>query len=123
MQDTYLFAVERTAANYSSLGNCQAIGFIDSSVENSTGFEDLVMLQVFSPGDLLLNRPSARFQSSLYRLAWRLYPRALVKKMGRRRGLFLLISRGNLEISKVLEQSVEQSHPVTEFSSRKPCNT
>jgi hypothetical protein len=81
------------------------------------------MLQVFSPGDLLLNRPSARFQSSLYRLAWRLYPRALVKKMGRRWGLFLLISRGNLEISKVLEQSVEQSHPVTEFSSRKPCNT
>src|SRR4029077_16318115 len=36
MQDTYLFAVERTAANYSSLGNCWAIGFLDSSVENST---------------------------------------------------------------------------------------
>ncbi len=62
------------------------------SMMMATGFEDLVMRQVFSPGDLLLNRPSARFQSSLYRLAWRLYPRALVKKIGRRWGLFLLIS-------------------------------
>jgi hypothetical protein len=31
------------------------------SMMMATGFEDLVMLQVFSPGDLLLNRPSARF--------------------------------------------------------------
>jgi ubiquinone/menaquinone biosynthesis C-methylase UbiE len=70
------------------------------SMMMATGFEDLVMRQVFSPGDLLLNRPSARFQSSLYRLAWRLYPRVLVKKIGRRWGLFLLISArkpGNIE--------------------------
>ena len=56
------------------------------------GFEDIVMRQVFSPGDLLLNRPSSRFQSHLYRLAWRLYPRALVRQLGGRWGLFLLIS-------------------------------
>jgi hypothetical protein len=58
----------------------------------TTGFEVLEMRQIFSPGDLLLNRPSARFQSPLYRLAWRLYPRGLAKKLGRRLGLFLLIS-------------------------------
>jgi ubiquinone/menaquinone biosynthesis C-methylase UbiE len=56
------------------------------------GFEEVVMRQVFSPGDLLLHRPSSRFQSSLYRLAWKLYPRFLARKFGRRWGLFLLIS-------------------------------
>jgi SAM-dependent methyltransferase len=56
------------------------------------GFEDIEMQQVFSPGDLLLNRPSSRFQSPLYRLAWTIYPRGLVRKIGRRWGLFLLIS-------------------------------
>ena len=65
------------------------------------GFEDIVMRQVFSPGDLLLHSPSARFQSPLYRLAWRLYPRGLVRKLGRRWGLFLLVSgrkTGNVQI-------------------------
>ncbi len=57
-----------------------------------TGFEDIVMRQAFSPGDLLLNRPSRRFQSRWYRLAWKLYPRALARRWGRRWGLFLLIS-------------------------------
>ncbi len=56
------------------------------------GFEDIVMRQVFSPGDMLLNRPSTRFQSPLYRLVWKLYPRVLARKLGRRWGLFLLIS-------------------------------
>jgi ubiquinone/menaquinone biosynthesis C-methylase UbiE len=56
------------------------------------GFERITIRQEFGPGDLLLNRPSARFQSSLYRLAWRIYPRALARTFGRRWGLFLLIS-------------------------------
>jgi len=56
------------------------------------GFEDIQMQQVFSPGDLLLHRPSARFQSQIYRLAWRFYPRALARKFGRKWALFLLIS-------------------------------
>lgn len=55
-------------------------------------FESLEFRQVFSPGDLLLHRPSARYQSPVYRLAWKLYPRFLAKKFGRNRGLFLLIS-------------------------------
>jgi len=56
------------------------------------GFEQIQFRHVFSPGDLLLNEPSARFQGFLYRLAWTLYPRAIVRRIGRRFGLFLLIS-------------------------------
>ena len=56
------------------------------------GFENLVIRQVFSPGDLLLHQPSARYQSPVYRLAWKLYPRFLAKNFGRSWGLFLLIS-------------------------------
>jgi ubiquinone/menaquinone biosynthesis C-methylase UbiE len=56
------------------------------------GFENLTIRQVFSPGDLLLHRPSVRYQSPVYRLAWKLYPRLLAKKFGRNWGLFLLIS-------------------------------
>jgi hypothetical protein len=50
------------------------------------------MRVVFSPGDLLLHQPSARFQSGFYRLVWKLFPRALVRAFGRRAGLFLLIT-------------------------------
>ena len=56
------------------------------------GFEEVRMRQVFSPGDLLLHRPSARFQSLLYRLVWKFYPRFLMRAFCRRWGLFLLIS-------------------------------
>jgi len=55
-------------------------------------FEDLRLQQVFSPGDLLLNQPSTRFQSGFYRLVWKLFPRTLVRKFGRKWGLFLLIT-------------------------------
>ena len=55
------------------------------------GFRDLEMRVEFSPGDLLLHQPSARFQSAFYRLVWKLYPRALVRIFGKRWGLFLLI--------------------------------
>jgi len=56
------------------------------------GFEHIEFRQEFSPGDLLLNKPSARFQGSFYRLVWRVYPRSLVRALGHRMGLFLLIS-------------------------------
>lgn len=55
-------------------------------------FEDVKMRVVFSPGDLLLHQPSTRFQSGFYRLIWKLFPRTLVRKLGRRWGLFLLIT-------------------------------
>jgi ubiquinone/menaquinone biosynthesis C-methylase UbiE len=56
------------------------------------GFEQMEFRQVFSPGDLLLNEPSARFRGWAYRIIWRLYPRFLVRRFGARLGLFLLIS-------------------------------
>jgi len=56
------------------------------------GFEQIEIRQAFSPGDLLLNEPSARFQGLAYRIVWRLYPRFLVRRLGARLGLFLLIS-------------------------------
>ena len=56
------------------------------------GFEQVEFRQAFSPGDLLVNQPSARFHGLAYRLIWRLYPRFLVRKLGAKLGLFLLIS-------------------------------
>ncbi len=56
------------------------------------GFEQIELQLAFSPGDLLLNEPSARFQGWAYRIIWRLYPRFLVRRFGARLGLFLLIS-------------------------------
>ena|SRR5581483_10334745 len=48
--------------------------------------------QVFSPGDLLLNRPSTRFRSRFYRVTWTLYPRWFARTFCKRYGLFLLIT-------------------------------
>ena len=56
------------------------------------GFEQVEWRQAFSPGDLLLNEPSARFQGWAYRIIRRLYPRFLVRRFGAKLGLFLLIS-------------------------------
>jgi ubiquinone/menaquinone biosynthesis C-methylase UbiE len=44
-----------------------------------------------SHGDLLLMRPSGRYQGIAHRLLWRLYPRRLVRWTGNRWGLALLI--------------------------------
>jgi ubiquinone/menaquinone biosynthesis C-methylase UbiE len=55
-------------------------------------FEDVSIEQVFSPGDLLLHKPSARFDSGFYRAVWALYPRFLIRLLCRRLGLFLLVS-------------------------------
>ena len=64
------------------------------------GFEEVIVRQVFSPGDLLLNKPSARFQSPLYRLVWNLYPRILARRFCKTWGLFLLISGRKPPIAK-----------------------
>jgi ubiquinone/menaquinone biosynthesis C-methylase UbiE len=55
-------------------------------------FANVMIEQVFSPGDLLLHQPSSRFQRPLYRMIWKLYPRLAVRKLARRGGLFLLIT-------------------------------
>lgn len=56
------------------------------------GFKDILMKQVFSPGDLLLTQPSSRYRAPIYRLVWKLFPRTIAKTLGRNWGLFLLIS-------------------------------
>jgi ubiquinone/menaquinone biosynthesis C-methylase UbiE len=55
-------------------------------------FDEVVVQQVFSPGDLLLHKASPRFQGRLYRMVWLIYPRFLVRKFCRNLGLFLLVS-------------------------------
>jgi SAM-dependent methyltransferase len=55
-------------------------------------FENVAIDQVFSPGDLLLHKPSARFNAGFYRAVWALYPRFLVRLLCRTLGLFLLVS-------------------------------
>lgn len=50
------------------------------------------MKVAFSPGDLLLNQPSARFQGWLYRMIWKCFPRGLVRAFGQHWGLFLMIT-------------------------------
>lgn len=42
-------------------------------------------------GDLLLMRPSEKYPSAAYRLLWRLYPRWLIRRLGNRFGMVLLI--------------------------------
>jgi len=64
------------------------------------GFENIQTKVVFSPGDLLLNAPSLRFQSIMYRAVWKLYPRKLVQVIGKSWGLFLLITAQKSYTSK-----------------------
>lgn len=55
-------------------------------------FDNVRVRQVFSPGDLLLHRPSARFQGRGYQLLWKLFPRRIIQLLGKPLGLFLLIT-------------------------------
>ncbi len=55
------------------------------------GFRDVNVRLVFSPGDLLLHKPSQRFQSAFYRLVWKSYPRWLLKRLADHWKLFLLV--------------------------------
>ncbi len=67
--------------------------FTEAEVKSMmSAFENVTLRHVLSPGDLLMNRPSQRFQSSVYRLCWKIYPRWLVRRIGESWGLFLLIS-------------------------------
>src|ERR1700722_13773937 len=52
----------------------------DEALSLLNGFEDVRIKLAFSPGDLLLHQPSARFESALYRIIWKLFPRTLVRK-------------------------------------------
>lgn len=55
------------------------------------GFEPPRLATRLNPGDLLDIRPSEKYRHPLYRWVWRLYPRWLVRALGDRFGLNLLI--------------------------------
>ncbi len=57
----------------------------------AAGFEDVRVTTKLGPGDLLEIKPSARYQGALARIVWALYPRPLVRLLGDRFGLYLLI--------------------------------
>lgn len=57
----------------------------------SVGFREIDLSTKLSPGDLLQIRPSAKYQSWLAKLIWKVYPRWLVRMLGHRFGLYLLI--------------------------------
>ena len=64
-------------------------------------FDNVRIEQVFSPGDLLLNEPSAKFQGRGYKAIWKLFPRRLVRLLGQRWGLFLLITAKKAEKPRI----------------------
>lgn len=55
------------------------------------GFERNTASTRLGSGDLLLIQPSGRYQSPIYKLAWSLWPRPLVRLLGDRFGLYLLL--------------------------------
>ncbi len=55
------------------------------------GFEVRRCEPVLCPADLMLNAPSAKHRGLLDRVAWKLWPRPLVRALGDRFGSFLLI--------------------------------
>lgn len=55
------------------------------------GFSDVKVWTKLSPGDLLTIRPSERYSGRLFHIVRRLYPRPLIRLLGDRFGLLLLI--------------------------------
>jgi ubiquinone/menaquinone biosynthesis C-methylase UbiE len=55
------------------------------------GFERIQTCLRLSPGDLLTVKPSKKYASPIFKLVWCLYPRSLVRLLGERYGLGLLI--------------------------------
>ena len=56
------------------------------------GFSGVELSTVLCPGDLLSLRLSSNYQSGLYRLIYKIYPRWLVRLFGDRWGLYLTIT-------------------------------
>jgi ubiquinone/menaquinone biosynthesis C-methylase UbiE len=84
-------SVRRTV--YDNLESPGTKSFTEPEVkEMLSEFDDVVVRQAFSPGDLLLNTSSSKFQHPFYRLVWRCFPRTIARRFCRRLGLFLLIS-------------------------------
>ncbi len=61
------------------------------TLAEAAGFTDVAVATRLGPGDLLMIKPSKRYEGGLVRLAWALYPRPLIRLIGDRFGLYLLI--------------------------------
>ena len=57
-----------------------------------TGLRDVQIFTKLGPGDLLTIRASKRYEGKPYQLVWALYPRWLVRFVGDRFGLYLLMT-------------------------------
>ncbi|MBI4994747.1 methyltransferase domain-containing protein [Candidatus Peregrinibacteria bacterium] len=55
------------------------------------GFKNIHLKTKLCAGDLLKIKPSKKYQSAVYKIIWKLYPRWIVKAFGDRFGLDLLI--------------------------------
>gem|GEM_PF-332747 len=55
-------------------------------------FSNVELRTVLLAGDLLQMQPSAKYDDPLYRFIWRLYPRDIIRRLGTKLGLGLLIS-------------------------------
>jgi hypothetical protein len=55
------------------------------------GFQNITLSNQLGPGDLLTIEPSKKYRSKIYSLIWKSYPRWLVRRLGTRFGLILLI--------------------------------
>jgi ubiquinone/menaquinone biosynthesis C-methylase UbiE len=58
----------------------------------TVGFENIRLETKLCAGDLLEIKPSKKYQGRVYRMIWKLYPRWLVRLLGHRFGLELLIT-------------------------------
>jgi ubiquinone/menaquinone biosynthesis C-methylase UbiE len=62
------------------------------SLLSEIGFSDVDLYTKLGPGDLLTIKPGKKYQSSFYKIVWRVYPRFLIRLLGERLGLYLLIT-------------------------------
>ena len=58
---------------------------------SACGFKEISLKTKLGPGDLLTIKPSKRYEGFFFRLIWKFYPRWLVRLLGDRFGLGLLI--------------------------------
>ncbi|MCA1602873.1 MAG: class I SAM-dependent methyltransferase, partial [Acidobacteria bacterium] len=72
---------------------------------SSLGFGNLKLTTKLGPGDLLLIKPSAKYQTRLFKLIWQIYPRWLIRMLGDQFGLYLLIEAEKASVKFTTEST------------------
>ena len=57
----------------------------------AAGYNEVGVVTRLGPGDLLLTKPSQKYENWPFKLAWRLWPRPFIRMLGNRFGLYLLL--------------------------------